>query len=79
MPLDKPSLENGIVSMLDNLYNNATSMTTAQARTAFASQLATLIETYVKTGLVNVTVTVAVTTATGGAGTGSGSGTGNIT
>ena len=68
MPLIKSTLEAGILALATRLSTNTDPV---QARRDFASQLATLIDTYIKTG--TVMVTVATTgSATSQAGTGTG-------
>ena len=71
MALIKATLEAGILALTTQLSTNTDPV---QARRDFASQLATLIDAYLKTG----TVTVAVTT-TGTAAAQAGTGTGTIT
>ena len=64
MALDKPSLKNGIKSLLNTLYEQQENP--GDAREAFAEQLSTLIDTFVKSGTVNTTVaTNAPATGTG--------------
>ena len=53
MPLDKNSFENGIKALEDNLYADTT-RTPDEARQHYASGLATLIETFVKSATVTV-------------------------
>jgi phage baseplate assembly protein W len=53
MPLVKPTLEAGILSLLTDL--SARTEDPEQARKDYASQLATLIDTYVKSATVTVT------------------------
>lgn len=78
MALNKTQLDVGIKTLVDGLYANTSNMNPQQARDAFSSQLANLIDQFVKSGTVNVTVSV-TTTGTATAHTGGGTGTGNIT
>ncbi len=50
MALDKTSLENGIKALHNELFANAANLTPAQAADRYAQQMATLIDTFVKTG-----------------------------
>jgi hypothetical protein len=67
MALDKTALAAGIKSLQDNLYSD-TSRTPDEARTHYANELATLIDTFVKTGSLSVPgtgLTAGVTAVTG--------------
>jgi hypothetical protein len=72
MPLNKPALKSGIQALLTEMRTKEDN-----ADEYFADQLATLIDTYVKTGTVTVAVGIPVTTSAG-AGATSGPGTGTI-
>lgn len=61
MPLVKSTLEAGILVLLTDLSTNDSDP--AQARQDYASQLATLIDSYVKTATVNSIVTTTGTAA----------------
>lgn len=50
MALDKASLQSGIEALHIELFANAGGLTSAQAATRYAQQMATLIDTFVKTG-----------------------------
>ena len=50
MALDKTSLQNGIEALHNELFANAGNLSPAQAATRYAQQMATLIDTFVKTG-----------------------------
>lgn len=78
MALDTPGLESGIKSLTDDLFNNPGNLTPDQARQQYATRMSQLIETFVKSGTVNVTVTV-TTTGTATAQSGGGPGTGTVT
>lgn len=71
MPLNKPALKSGIQALLAEMRTKE-----ENADEYFSDQLATLIDTYVKTATVTVSPGIAVTTSTGaGATTAPGSGT----
>jgi hypothetical protein len=73
--LAKAQLIVDILDAFDSVSNNP-NIDPAAARTTIAQKLANAIDTFVKTGTVNVTVTVATTgSATAQAGTGTGVGT----
>lgn len=64
MALNKTALAAGIKSLQDGLYAGTT-RTPEEARQYYADQLATLIDTYVKTALVTVTTTGTAAAHTG--------------
>lgn len=72
MPLNKPVLKLGIQALLAEMRTKE-----ENADEYFADQLATLIDTYVKTGTVTVAPGIPVATSTG-AGATSAPGTGTI-
>lgn len=73
MPLVKDTLKTGIKSLITQMRAKE-----EIDDDYFADQLATLIDTYIKSGTVNTTVTGTCATPSG-AGTIAGAGTGNIT
>ena len=75
--LAKAQLIVDILDSFDSVSNNP-NIDPATARTTIAQKLATAIDLFVKSGMVNVTVTVA-TTGSAAAQAGGGTGTGNIT
>lgn len=50
MPLNKTALKNGIEALHAELFANAGGLTTAQAGTRYATEMANLIDAFVKTG-----------------------------
>lgn len=50
MALDKNGLKIGIKALMDELYANSSSLSSAQASEHFADQLSTLIDSFVKSG-----------------------------
>jgi len=80
MALNKTGLKNGIKQLLTDMETQNT-----DAKEAFATELSSLIEAYVKSGTVTVTVATGITVATtgtaaaqAGATTATGTGTGSI-
>lgn len=69
MALDKTSLQNGIEALHNEMFANAAGYTPAEASTRYAQQMATLIDTYVKTGKPQVPGTGLVAGATAVTGT----------
>lgn len=54
MALNKTALQNGIEALHQELFANAGNLTSAQAATRYAQQMATLVDAFVKSALVTV-------------------------
>ena len=76
MPLVKSTLEVGILALLEEMSNRTEDP--AQARQDFASDLATLIDTYIKTATVTVLPGQVVQVAPSGTGSTTSPGTGSL-
>jgi hypothetical protein len=58
MPLQTTAYANGLKALMEDMFSNPSNLSTADCRTKFANDFATLTETFIKTGQVKAGITL---------------------